>query len=288
MFIRTLSILCIVYIYYNHFVQAIEEADLSEEDIENMAKLELESNAVDADTVSPVESPSSAGTKKSGGFRAPGAMPTDASGNLSSHAAEFWFPESRNCGCCKGYKHGCDCCKGEVKTCTDAGCTTTEAPASEAEKAIEPVKDRPKPKVVFKKSAPISHGPGPTASMGTSTNMPTNHPVGGSSAMNTGGMVSICKFFNSPAGCRNGNSCQFRHEIVGPGGPSMGGIPYGAPYGAPMGGSPQYGGGSPLYGGGSPPYVGGPGPQAIPCTYFAQGTCRNGANCRFSHVLPPK
>ena len=29
--------------------------------------------------------------------------------HLASQAAEFWFPECRDCTCCKGYKHGCSC-----------------------------------------------------------------------------------------------------------------------------------------------------------------------------------
>lgn len=35
------------------------------------------------------------------------------------HAAEFWFPECRECTCCRGYKHGCTCgglCKCSVKS----------------------------------------------------------------------------------------------------------------------------------------------------------------------------
>ena len=43
-------------------------------------------------------------------------------GKLSTHAAEFWFPESRNCTCCKGFKHGCECCKKpSVDTCLNPG-----------------------------------------------------------------------------------------------------------------------------------------------------------------------
>jgi len=29
--------------------------------------------------------------------------------HLASQAAEFWFPDCRDCECCKGYKHGCSC-----------------------------------------------------------------------------------------------------------------------------------------------------------------------------------
>ncbi len=50
-----------------------------------------------------------------------GAIPQH-NGVLSKHAAEFWFPECRNCLCCKGFKHGCPCCVGAINTCKDAGC----------------------------------------------------------------------------------------------------------------------------------------------------------------------
>ena len=44
---------------------------------------------------------------------APGVAAAAASSSLPAHlvsaAAEFWFPECRNCTCCNGYKHGCPC-----------------------------------------------------------------------------------------------------------------------------------------------------------------------------------
>jgi hypothetical protein len=40
---------------------------------------------------------------------ATGAIPY-IHGVQSSHAREFWFPESRDCTCCKGFKLGCSCC----------------------------------------------------------------------------------------------------------------------------------------------------------------------------------
>lgn len=39
-------------------------------------------------------------------------------GVLTSHAAQFWFPESRDCTCCQGFKHGCQCCRSGVRVCT--------------------------------------------------------------------------------------------------------------------------------------------------------------------------
>jgi len=37
------------------------------------------------------------------------AISTSLPAHLASQAAEFWFPECRDCTCCKGYKHGCSC-----------------------------------------------------------------------------------------------------------------------------------------------------------------------------------
>jgi len=51
-----------------------------------------------------------------------GAMPSHG-GVLSSKAAEFWFPECRECTCCNGFKHGCKCCTGGLTSCSCAGGT---------------------------------------------------------------------------------------------------------------------------------------------------------------------
>jgi hypothetical protein len=58
-------------------------------------------------------------------FLPPGAVPSQ-NGVLSPHAAEFWFPESRNCPCCKGFKHGCVCRSTTVTTCQDPFCSSPE------------------------------------------------------------------------------------------------------------------------------------------------------------------
>lgn len=49
-------------------------------------------------------------------------------GQLTKAAAEFWFPECRECPCCKGFKHSCSCCQGTVSTCS---CTCTAPPTPE-------------------------------------------------------------------------------------------------------------------------------------------------------------
>lgn len=53
-----------------------------------------------------------------------GAVPSQ-NGVLTPQAAEFWFPESRNCECCQGYKHGCSCRANGKSTCVV--CSPNEA-----------------------------------------------------------------------------------------------------------------------------------------------------------------
>ena len=37
-------------------------------------------------------------------------------GGIGSSAHEYWFPECRDCGCCRGYKFGCVCVQGGVSS----------------------------------------------------------------------------------------------------------------------------------------------------------------------------
>jgi hypothetical protein len=37
--------------------------------------------------------------------------------HLAKHASEFWFPESRDCTCCNGFKHGCRCAASHGGVC---------------------------------------------------------------------------------------------------------------------------------------------------------------------------
>lgn len=53
-----------------------------------------------------------------------------------NHAAEFWFPECRECTCCKGYKHGCSC--GGLCKCSTGGAGTGASTLSGAADAFVP------------------------------------------------------------------------------------------------------------------------------------------------------
>lgn len=107
-----------------------------------------------------------------------GAVPTEKSGRLSSHAAEFWFPECRECVCCKGFKHGCDCVKKErFIACQATTCHID--PSHHGQKLTED-----------------------TAPRSEATTM--RRAVSDSNA-------TICRFDQAPGGCRFGASCRFQH-----------------------------------------------------------------------------
>lgn len=107
----------------------------------------------------------------------PGAVPSQ-NGVLSPQAAEFWFPECRNCPCCNGYKHGCPCRSNGSTSCTDPRCLSTE---------------------------PV---PGAPAATGPPATRPAVAPLSGARAP---GGPEVCRFFASPSGCRSGSSCRFYH-----------------------------------------------------------------------------
>ncbi len=55
----------------------------------------------------------------------PSSIPS-VNGKLSAHAAEFWFPGSRECQCCHGFKYGCNCAKNGFLACQLEGCVDEE------------------------------------------------------------------------------------------------------------------------------------------------------------------
>ncbi len=225
--------------------RTIEEHGITGEDIAAMESIEKEMIEPDisSNNPSPVASKSTGGP--SGAFLPPGAMPTTKNGQLSHVANEFWFPESRNCPCCKGFKHGCKCRIGTITSCQDPGCTTTAAPEVEYKK--EEVKPRHKPVIVFKNNA-AAPAPAP-ASASASAPAPASAPVPAPIVTsNAPDLRTPCTFFNSPQGCRFGAQCRFKHEGV-----------MQSPVVSPSSGGP--------------------------CKFFQMGQCRNGAACRFSHVM---
>lgn len=117
-----------------------------------------------------------------------GSVPL-VNGHLSQHAADFWFPESRNCPCCAGFKHGCKCTKsGRTHTCSDPGCVDQEF----SQQVNNNLASRP--------PAPPSTSPAPAAG---SPAKPAPAPAA----------QEICRFETGPGGCRYGASCRFKHNF---------------------------------------------------------------------------
>ena len=58
---------------------------------------------------------------------APTAAATALPAHMAGHAAEFWFPECRDCACCRGYKHGCSC--GGLCRCSGGTAGAAASPA---------------------------------------------------------------------------------------------------------------------------------------------------------------
>jgi len=144
-------------------------------------------------------------TRKAAAFLPAGATPQQ-NGVLSPHAAEFWFPECRNCPCCKGYKHGCQCRKGSVDTCQDPNCVdnvfTSQVTSELAKKGAAPQNMPPSQPNRSQYNANIPPGP-PSHSNFQPRGIPPNNPT-----------AEVCRFQSAPGGCRFGASCKYKHTIA--------------------------------------------------------------------------
>ena len=188
-----------------------------------------------------------------GAYLPPGAVPSQ-NGVLNAHAKEFWFPECRNCTCCKGFKHGCDCCTGGVDTCTNEDCVSAEHAAQVAsDLASKPTTDAASTGATTADSPPPAVKQQAMASAVPSTRF----AAGGASSARPPMSDEICKFFLS-GGCRFGDACRNQHP-----------------------GSTTQGQGSSMATGGASP-----GGQRI-CQFFLSGNCQYGDNCRNAHVSRP-
>lgn len=243
--------------------QVKAQPSLDQQDIDNLAEIETELAKQNLGSGDPAEAEEDFGPPSGqsspdkgatpGAFVPSGALPQQ-NGKLSQFAGEFWFPEARNCTCCKGFKHGCGCCVGGVDTCRDPNCID-DAFKSQVSQELA---NRP----------PSNIPPAPPASYG---------PASGSGRSNSGaggGAPNYCKFESSPGGCRYGSGCRFVHRNP----PAQGGgmsLP-----------SPQYGyAGGALGSAGSAGNMSPTSTSTTKCIYFARGHCQFGDNCRFLHAL---
>ena len=195
------------------------------------------------------------GGASSGSYLPAGAVPRQ-NGVLSVHAKEFWFPESRNCSCCKGFKHGCDCCTGGVDTCAKGDCINAEfatqvatdlaSRTSEGEASAESASSVGAASITadlgnMSIRAPASSGPITHTSSGAGA-------VAASGGGGGGAPGDACKFFAS-GGCRFGDSCRFKHIGSAPAVPTP-----------PTGVKPI-------------------------CPFFLSSSCQYGDSCRKSHDI---
>lgn len=123
-----------------------------------------------------------------------GAMPTSQNGKLSEHAAEFWFPECRECQCCKGFKHGCNCVKQDsFIACQHETCIIDPSHVGQKVSASPRRPPSSSPRNLQRSNSGGSRGP------------------------------NVCKFESMPGGCRFGSNCRFQHVMGGGRGGRSGG-----------------------------------------------------------------
>jgi len=204
--------------------------------------------------------------QQSGPYVPEAAVPTQ-NGKLSQFAGEFWFPECRNCPCCKGFKHGCECCKSGVDTCTNESCidgvfktqVTEELASRSNDVAVSTETSN-----ATGETSPVTPSVQTTLAVNSSTSYggyniqpPSPTAVAPTVPRVSASSITFCKFEMSPTGCRFGAACHFKHMRP--------------PNSLPP--TPVYSTGYPLNAMN--------GPQK--CIYFARGNCNVGDSCRFAH-----
>lgn len=168
-------------------------------------------------------------------------------GRLSEAAAEFWFPNCRECICCKGFKYGCPCTRQKgFLACQGATCSIDAK-----EKDV-------------KNDKPIT-------------------PKNVRSPSNSSQM--LCRFEASPGGCSYGANCRFKHANRGDSAAGYGyavATPDGSA-GTYYGQGGVYADQPPtLTRATTFPSANGVSDVAI-CRFFINGGCMYGESCRYKH-----
>ena len=96
-----------------------------------------------------------------------GATPIDRyTKEKDDNAGEFWFPPSRNCSCCKGFKYGCECTNDGEWDCQKLDCETSSAEEDLSivkRDVVENDRLRHTPVIVYRSSKVFAAGGAPTS-----------------------------------------------------------------------------------------------------------------------------
>lgn len=136
-------------------------------------------------------------------------------------------------------------------------------------------------------STPFGQAPSATASSPFGGQSNTSNPFGSSNQQQNQGTDNRppCKFF-AQGRCRNGANCKFSHILPGQQQQgAFGGSANATPFGntSNTNASP-FGGGGNNNGWNQPSNNNANAKKKQPCKFFQQGRCRNGANCKYSHI----
>lgn len=215
-------------------------------------------------------------SNRTGKFLPVGATPGQ-NGILNEHAAEFWFPECRNCNCCKGFKHGCPCCKDGVNTCRDQNCVNQEY-ASEVASTLASRQPAPAPAPT---PAPSNH-----RQANHSGSRPSNAPFASNGVHAAEFWFPECRNCTCCSGYKHGCTCCKDGGSASCRNPNCVNQEFASEVASTLGSrQPASSAPAPSYTTGATAVVGGSAGNASTtvCRFFAQGSCRFGTSCRNLH-----
>eukprot|EP00970_Alexandrium_tamarense_P003813 scaffold624_cov206-Alexandrium_tamarense.AAC.15 len=122
---------------------------------------------------------------------------TSLPSHQANHAAEFWFPECRDCTCCNGFKHGCGC--GGLCVC------------SGGKKKVDVTGGHQNANAFVPAGTNTTHGGNQYGGGGRGYNDRGYGAGGRGSGGGGGGGKTPCKFFQMGS-CRFGDTCRFSHS----------------------------------------------------------------------------
>jgi len=152
-------------------------------------------NVIDQDTRGTLPPSHVTAPHTSGGVNANNtpAVKTSLPSHMTKHAAEFWFPECRECSCCQGFKYGCKCAASNGGSCTCSA--DDDAPTATATTTT-----------MNSRQGKLDN-----------VNLHQQHRAYSSGGRGGGGVRRKvpCRFYFTAQGCRYGDSCSFDHTSQG-------------------------------------------------------------------------